>query len=129
MLEYQPVLEWHTHPLLRVPMAVDIMVKGCTKDGRVVNVVVEVDGIQHYFNYSGPRSTSPTALPTCGAATPATQMRNLVLRETLRDINGRVRLVDTRVAVLAEISSRSPRKLFIFIIKKYVFIGSKFPKK
>ena len=30
-------------------------------------------------------------------------------------------------AVLAEISLRSPRKIFIFIIKK-IFIGSKYPK-
>ena len=36
-------------------------------------------------------------------------------------------LVTTSVAALAEISLRSPRKLFIFIIiKKY--IGSKYPK-
>ena len=31
------------------------------------------------------------------------------------------------VAVLAEISLRSPRKIFIFIIK-YIFTGSKYPK-
>ena len=35
--------------------------------------------------------------------------------------------VTTSVAVLAEISLRSPRKLFIFIIKKKI-IGSKYPK-
>ena len=37
-------------------------------------------------------------------------------------------VVSHSVAVLAEISLRSPRKSFIFIIKKYIFIGSKYPK-